>query len=178
MSAYVVSSLVGGDDGDKFSDILYMKDDGNFILNNKAKDTLDVDHPINEIHLRIGPNLTYIAIEYQLANGSTTKLVHGTKLESDDVTIVRRNHSLKYMAVLVLRRMWKVHVSSRLHFPTKDKVTEITREHGPFGSNSTEGTNEFSSSESGGFLAFGGFVTKGHNSALSGLFFLNKKVPF
>ncbi|KAI0748913.1 hypothetical protein C8Q74DRAFT_1311375 [Fomes fomentarius] len=151
-----------------------MKDDGNFILNKEAKDTLDVNHPINDIHLHIGPTLTYIAIEYQLANGSTTKLVHGAKLTSDDVVIVKlkANESLvKVYGRISAQTDGEGARVTQIGFTTEDNETKITREHGPFGSS---GTHEFSYSNSGGFLAFGGFVTKSHNAALSGLFFLSK----
>ncbi|KAI0710571.1 hypothetical protein C8Q76DRAFT_737922 [Earliella scabrosa] len=174
-SSYIETSLVGGEDGTMFSDILFKNGDGSFIVD-QARDKLDPEFPIKQVTVHYGTMIDGITVTYRLTGGQTTTTVikHGSGPAPgrDQADVVLGDGEV--IAAVFGRagpqpRYQNRSVVAQIGFFIFNKLSGETRTLGPFGK-STTGT-PFHCPD---VIAFGGFDLGTPDRGLSGLFFYKK----
>ncbi|KAI0329341.1 hypothetical protein GY45DRAFT_1325122 [Cubamyces sp. BRFM 1775] len=173
--SFVSTSLVGGQDGTIFQDIYFRADNGSFMLNAPDKAQLDANHSIQQITVSSGWIVDGFSVTYQLANGGSTTINHGSQFAA--AAVIKFNGNERLVGVFGRagnQSYYKRALVNSISFVIFDSAKCTTRTVGPFGNGnmSNEGTPFYSSD----ILAFGGF-SRWNNSepiGLQGLFFYKK----
>ncbi|KAI0643980.1 hypothetical protein C8Q79DRAFT_973775 [Trametes meyenii] len=172
MPNFINTSLVGGRDGTAFNDIYVRGGDGKFVINDAQKGELDAAHPIQQITVSSGWIVDGFSVTYQLADGTTAVLDHGSQFPA--ATIVKLNANEKLVGVFGRagpQSYYHRELINSIGFVIFDTSTTATRIVGPFGNtnHSNQGTTFYHSD----VLAFGGFAQPGAAAVgLCGLFFV------
>ncbi|KAI0710573.1 hypothetical protein C8Q76DRAFT_67615 [Earliella scabrosa] len=171
MQGYINSAVVGGRAGYIFNDIFAMGHDGNFLVDDYNKNTLDKVHPIQRITISSGWVVDGISVTYQLDNGNNVTLHHGSQWKNPTAEI-RFGPNEILVGVFGragMQRFYKREMVNQIGFVICDLGTCEIRKVGPYGNanNSNDGTVFYTSD----VLAFGGFAEHTDHLGLSGLFF-------
>ncbi|KAI0688950.1 hypothetical protein C8Q76DRAFT_803399 [Earliella scabrosa] len=175
--SYETTALVGGQDGTLFNDIYVFKGDGNFLVSDAAKNQIDTAHPITEIIVYHGWIIDGFQVTYQLANGGTTTIQHGSGADprrtTSQVTFGANEVLVGVFGRAGFQTYYRRDMINELNFAIYDKATGTLRVAGPFGNgnNSNQGTLFYSSD----VMAFGGFAQDTPDLGLSGLFFVKSE---
>ncbi|KAI0653863.1 hypothetical protein C8Q70DRAFT_1058977 [Cubamyces menziesii] len=172
---FISTSLVGGQDGTIFQDIYFRADNGSYMLNAADKGQLDPNHSIQQITVSSGWIVDGISITYQLVDGGSTTIQHGT--QHINAAVIKFNGDERLVGVYGRagnQTYYKRALVNNINFVIFDTAKGTTRTVGPFGNNnnSNEGTPFYSSD----VLAFGGFARWNSSEpiGLQGLFFHKK----
>ncbi|CDO69782.1 hypothetical protein BN946_scf184766.g27 [Trametes cinnabarina] len=172
MSSFSTTVLVGGNDGAISQDILFLDGDNNIVINNANKNQLDLKHPILQIAISCGWVVDGFSVTYQLGDGSSTTMTHGSQF-SPSSAVITFNANEKLVGVYGragLQTYYNRSLINNISFVIFDTVAGTTRTAGPYGngSKSNQGTPFYVSD----VMAFGSFAQPNAATVgLSGVFF-------
>ncbi|KAI8973077.1 hypothetical protein BD414DRAFT_539980 [Trametes punicea] len=172
MNAFTTSSLVGGNDGILSQDIYFLTGEDHFVLNDSKKSQLDLQHPISQINVSCGLVVDGISVTYQLSDGTSTTMTHGSP-DFPNVHIIKLNHNERLAGVFGRagpHSFFHRQMVNTLSFVIHDSVKGTARIDGPHGN--PDGQDEGSSFYVSDVLAFGSFAkANSPGIGLCGLFF-------
>ncbi|KAI9062537.1 hypothetical protein FKP32DRAFT_1604047 [Trametes sanguinea] len=174
MNSFSSTALFGGKDGLISQDILFLGGDSQFVVNNSEKSQLDVKHPIQKIVISCGWVVDGFAVTYQLTNGSSTTIKHGSQFSGNpktvDVTFNKNERLVGVFGRAGYQTFYKRDMINNINFVIFDTAAGTTRVAGPYGNvnKSNEGAPFYVSD----VLAFGSFArANAPDIGLCGLFF-------